>query len=230
MIGIYKITNTINGKIYIGQSVNIEERLAEHKLIPFRQNRPTYQYPLYTDMRQYGVNNFSFEILEECKKKELNQKEQFYIALYDSYHNGYNQTLGGDHTATGDSSNHHILTEQQVMDIRVRYNNHETRWSVYQDYKDIISADTFSHIWLGRTWAWCMPEVFTKENKEWHNKNLGEPSLIGHSKLTFQDIRDIRNLKKLKNKRIIVYEKYKDKISFSAFNAIWYNQSWKGVE
>lgn len=75
-----------------------------------------------------------------------------------------------------------------------------------------------------------MPEVFTKENKMWHNKNLGEPSLIGNSKLTFQDVKDIRNLKKLKNKRIIVYEKYKDKISFSAFNAIWYNQSWKGVE
>lgn len=75
MIGIYKITNTINGKIYIGQSVNIEERFAEHKLTPFRQNRSTYQYPLYTDMRQYGVNSFSFEILEECKKEELNQKE-----------------------------------------------------------------------------------------------------------------------------------------------------------
>lgn len=165
MIGIYKITNTINGKIYVGQSVNIEERLAEHKLIPFRQNRSTYYYPLYVDMRQYGITNFTFEILEECKREELNQKEQLYITLYNSYNNGYNQTPGGDSKATGDTSNHHILTQQQVIDIRTRYNNHETRWSVFQDYKNLVSADTFAHVWLGKTWAWCMPEVFTEENK-----------------------------------------------------------------
>ena len=73
MVGIYKIENLITGKIYIGQSVEIEERIKEHKRIPFRENRPTYNYPLYKDMRELGIENFSFQVLLECKKKKLNK-------------------------------------------------------------------------------------------------------------------------------------------------------------
>jgi len=47
MIGIYKITNKINNKTYIGQSIEIEERIKEHKRIPFRSTSPAYNYPLY---------------------------------------------------------------------------------------------------------------------------------------------------------------------------------------
>lgn len=90
MIGIYKITNNINHNVYIGQSVEIEERIKEHRRIPFRKNRPTYTYPLYVEMREYGLENFSFEILEECRKEDLNELELYYIKLYDSFNNGYN--------------------------------------------------------------------------------------------------------------------------------------------
>ena len=55
MVGIYKIENLITGKIYIGQSVEVEERIKEHKRIPFRENRPTYNYPLYKSFRKYGL-------------------------------------------------------------------------------------------------------------------------------------------------------------------------------
>lgn len=47
-------------------------------------------------MRKYGLNNFSFKIIEECSEKKLNDREIYWITFYDSYHNGYNETQGGD--------------------------------------------------------------------------------------------------------------------------------------
>lgn len=75
-------------------------------------------------------------------------------------------------------SNHHILSEDDVFNIRIRYANHEPRWSVFQDYKSLVSADTFAHVWTGKTWNWILPEVFTIENIEWHKEHLGELSLV----------------------------------------------------
>lgn len=86
--GIYKITNNINGKVYIGQSINIEKRWEQHKGC-YCDNL------LSKAFIKYGINNFTFEILEECNQEELDDKEIFYISYYDSYNNGYNNTLGG---------------------------------------------------------------------------------------------------------------------------------------
>ena len=96
MIGIYKITNNLNNKKYIGQSRNIEKRFNKHRSESFNKNSSHYEYPLYRAIRKYGIENFSFEIIEECKIEELNEKEEFWIKYYDSFFNGYNQTLGGD--------------------------------------------------------------------------------------------------------------------------------------
>lgn len=65
MIGIYKITNNINGKVYIGQSIDINKRWKEHK---YRSQIPNKEYDkyLYRAFRKYGLENFTFEILEEC--------------------------------------------------------------------------------------------------------------------------------------------------------------------
>lgn len=99
MIGIYKIENLLNHKCYIGQSKNIEKRLNRHKNEPFNPDSHSYDYPLYRAIRKYGIENFSFEVLEECLVSELNEKEIFYIKKYDTFYNGYNQTLGGDTTS-----------------------------------------------------------------------------------------------------------------------------------
>lgn len=92
MVGIYKITNLINGKVYIGQSTNIKHRWKEH--IQEAKNG-IKKYALYNAMRKYGVENFSFEIIEECLEEELDKKEVSYIEKYNSYYGGYNSTLGG---------------------------------------------------------------------------------------------------------------------------------------
>lgn len=65
-----------------------KEKLLEKK-------DPTYNYLLSRAFRKYGIENFSFEILEECSKEDLDDKEVYYISKYDSYFNGYNQTTGG---------------------------------------------------------------------------------------------------------------------------------------
>lgn len=91
MIGIYKITNLINGKAYVGQSNHIQKRWNDH--ITTKK-----QTPIHQAIVKYGKENFSFEVLEECKQSELNEREQYWIAFYDTYENGYNLTLGGDGT------------------------------------------------------------------------------------------------------------------------------------
>ena len=96
--GIYKITNLINGKVYIGQSINIYKRWKEHKN---KNNWNKKKQIIYSAFKKYGLDNFNFEIIEICNKKMLNEKERFYIKLYKSYvydknSNGYNATLGGE--------------------------------------------------------------------------------------------------------------------------------------
>lgn len=92
MVGIYKITNKINGKCYIGQSRNIDRRWKQHKKASKKEDSV-----LYRAMRKYGVSNFEFEVLEECTKEDLNDRETFYISYYHSFgHEGYNRTPGGN--------------------------------------------------------------------------------------------------------------------------------------
>ena len=98
MCGIYKITNLVNGKCYIGQSVDIEDRWLKHKTSAFDSNRKEYEYPIYRAIRKYGIDNFSFDVVEKCEEDDLNQLEIYYIDYFQShfYKNGYNLTNGGD--------------------------------------------------------------------------------------------------------------------------------------
>ena len=92
--GIYKITNTVNGKVYIGQSVNIYKRWERHKLLGTSCNisNPEHKYPLYMAMRKYGIDYFKFEIIDQCSQEDLNNLEEQYIRQYnsDSSSYGYN--------------------------------------------------------------------------------------------------------------------------------------------
>ena len=89
MIGIYKITNKLNGKVYIGQSVDIDTRWRQH--INAKDDML-----IHKSIQKYGAENFSFEVLLECPAEMLNDWERDMIALYDCISpNGYNLTEGG---------------------------------------------------------------------------------------------------------------------------------------
>lgn len=92
---IYKITNDINNKIYIGKTLsNIQKRFQEHK--KDSEKISLSNRPLYNAMRKYGIEHFSIEIVEEPDINILNDREIYWINYYNSYVNGYNATIGGD--------------------------------------------------------------------------------------------------------------------------------------
>lgn len=86
--GIYRITNLINGREYIGQSVNIETRWKTHISTSKNKKRKYHNYPLYKAMRKYGLENFKFEILELVPDKSvLLKKEQYHYELSNHEYN-----------------------------------------------------------------------------------------------------------------------------------------------
>lgn len=90
--GIYKITNLLNQKSYIGQAVDIGERFKEHCKAGVGIDTPNSK--LYKEMLSIGPENFSFEIIEECGRPDLNKNEAYWIKFFDTQTFGYNMTKG----------------------------------------------------------------------------------------------------------------------------------------
>lgn len=92
---IYVITNDINRKQYVGKTTDtIEKRFKAH-LEEYQKIRYEKR-PLYRAMNKYGIEHFSIQQLEECNLEILNERESYWIKQLDTFHNGYNATLGGD--------------------------------------------------------------------------------------------------------------------------------------
>lgn len=97
MYKIYKITNSINSKVYIGQTAySLKKRFSEH--INRAKSEPSITRPLYNAIRKYGAENFIIEEIESnLTKEEANIREQYWIKYFNSFKgNGYNATEGGD--------------------------------------------------------------------------------------------------------------------------------------
>lgn len=91
--GIYRITNLLSQKVYIGQSVNVSERIKTHCRCGCDIDASSTN-KLYQDMIETGIWNFSFELMEECKREELNEKEKKWIEMYQSDIYGLNTKAG----------------------------------------------------------------------------------------------------------------------------------------
>lgn len=199
--GIYKIENKINGHKYIGCSKNIYARWQEHKN-DFQQ----LDFPLYRALRKYGVDNFTFEIIEKCNIELLYEREKHWVAFYNSYNDGYNATRGGESNPAQHQPRK--ITKEEIIFIRKCYNDLMPRYIVYEMFKEKLSLSGFSKIWSGETWSEIMPEVFTEENKYYHRArlskgnsktfksdvNFNEGETNGRSKLTNEQVYDIIKL------------------------------------
>lgn len=144
MIGIYKITNTTNNKVYVGQSVYIQRRINAHKSTAFNGLDPSYNHPLYCSIRKYGVDNFLFEIIEECSIEKLNIREKFWIDYYDSMvPNGYNLAYG--------SSVVQRVTPEMVKSIILELkNSNEDSETIGEKFN--VSGRTIRSINSGQSW------------------------------------------------------------------------------
>lgn len=105
---IYKITNKVNGKSYIGQTrYTLEFRWRQH----LHKKDNVY---FHNAIKKYGAENFSLEVLEECDLDKLNSREIFYIAKYNTFENGYNLTIGGD-------GNRRLILDDKYEEIKAMY-------------------------------------------------------------------------------------------------------------
>lgn len=91
---VYVLQNLVNGKVYVGQTKSPSKRKATH----FYNARKGIARPLYAAIRKHGVENFAFEVLEECIDDVVNEREQYWVAHFDSFNpeKGYNLTSGGN--------------------------------------------------------------------------------------------------------------------------------------
>lgn len=138
--GIYKITNKINNHSYIGQSIDIKERWAKEKNRAFNPNAEEYNKTLCKAFRKYGLDNFTWEILEECSQEKLDQKEKYYIQLFDTYFNGYNETTGGQDGCNSQSK----ISKQQLLEIyNLLQNSNVSQGDIARQFnvgQDVIST------------------------------------------------------------------------------------------
>ena len=91
--GIYKITEISTEKCYIGQSKNIKERFREHMKCGLGIDTPSGN-KLYQAMLNSSIEDFTFELIEECNENDLDEKERYFIELYEAYDYGFNSNRG----------------------------------------------------------------------------------------------------------------------------------------
>lgn len=94
--GIYKITNTENGRMYIGQAVDVAARWKEHCKCGLGIGSTGYMTnKFYKALHDTGIESFTFEVLELCEKDKLNEREFYWIDFYNATTFGYNSKIGG---------------------------------------------------------------------------------------------------------------------------------------
>lgn len=186
MIGIYKITNQLNGHMYIGQSIDIEERWNEHiresslNDEKWKKNKRGEQTHLYRAIRKYGKDNFIFEIIEECQEEELNSKEIFWIAHYNTFLDPqhYNMTAGGDgmRGRAGEKSPGHKISLEEANFIKAKL---KERWTAKQirEYIPTASDGIISSINTGKSWFdenESYPLGIDNGHRKWSNEEAME--------------------------------------------------------
>lgn len=123
---IYLITNSINDKVYVGQTIqSVSKRFSSHK----SSAKAGQAGALYNAMRKHGVENFQVEILEDnIKASALDCAEIEYIKKYNSFKKGYNNTIGGEGTSFYD------FTDEERLDIGLMYEEKNTMTPICKKY------------------------------------------------------------------------------------------------
>ena len=148
------------GEKYIGKSVNCLNRYNKHISAAKNPNNKEYNSRLHRAIRKHGIEAFSYRIIEECDKENLNEREMFYINLYNSKENGFNNTIGGDYAPTLSK-----LSDDDVAEIKELLGKSDiTMTEIANKFKMAISS--ISGINSGDIWPDPVLEYPIRKKKE----------------------------------------------------------------
>lgn len=146
---IYKITNKLNGKIYIGQTTNPTRRFQEHRARGYGNEEEKI---LYKAFDKYGISNFSFEIIEEVEN--YNEREKYWIKFYNCISpNGYNMSEGGENPPVFYGKNHPLCSHSEEIVSLVKKMLKETKITSSEIAKVTgYNTSSINRINLGELW------------------------------------------------------------------------------
>lgn len=222
---IYCYTNKINGKRYIGQTINPQLRYSAHKSSYQNPKDKEYDSLLHRAFRKYGFENFQYEILAKDIDSidVLNELENYYIKQFNcKAPTGYNVEDGGKNCAKPKTLEHRKkeiwgqakLTEEEVIELRKAYQDKKSPTEIYNEkYKNRLHYNSFLNIWVGKRYGLIMPEVFQNGR---------------HTKLTDDIVKQIRKTRETEN---LSYDKLAKTygISKGTIADIIKHRTWKNV-
>ena len=126
--GVYKITNTITGDFYIGSSKDVKRRWAAHKIPSTWNKYPNNQ--MYHDMKNYGVDKFEFQILEEAEIEQLKETEQQFIEILKPTYNDRNAN-GWNIERRKETKNKYEKTDKRKESHRKACNKYDNQLCLY---------------------------------------------------------------------------------------------------
>lgn len=196
--GIYKITNIVDNKVYIGQSVDVETRIKRHKSdLKNKKHRNSLLQRAYD---KYG--KFKYEIIEHCEIAMMDDKEVYWIAYHKSTNRdyGYNFESGGNinkimHEETKDKiresnkGSSDLLTEDNVREIKMAIHLGIAQTELVELFN--VSDSTISKIAKGVNWYWVLPQFNNSHEHHYINAKKDRKNKIlelWNKRLSYRDI------------------------------------------
>ena len=193
---IYKITNNINNKLYIGQTIKTRptDRFSQHKYIANHLQTEKGNSYLHRAMANYGVNNFTFEVIEQIDNTLLNERQQYWIKFYNSLApNGYNLTQGGSGTK-GYSRSQTLNEKLKRQDSNKKFyiNNPQAKQKASQRTKKLWQNEEYRKKVTDSVHNFYdnHPDIFSGENNPMYGKK--------HTQEAKEKIQQAANKRKLK--------------------------------
>lgn len=185
---IYKITNKLNGKIYIGQTNNPTRRFQEHRARGYGQEGEKI---LYKAFDKYGISNFSFEIIEEVEN--YNEREKYWIKFYNCINpNGYNMSEGGENPPVFHGEKHPLCSHSEDTVMLVKKMLKETKISSSDIAKTTgyntssINRINLGELWFDKNEIYPLRKDGTSQGKE--ERCLAIIGDLLHTKMTQKEI------------------------------------------
>ena len=217
---IYSYKNKTNGKRYIGQTINPQQRKSAHI-----SDSTHIDTKFYRAVRKYGWDNFEYEILAESEdRNELDKLEVDFIKSFNSIENGYNIRSGGEHPTMGEETRKKLqqtnafqnaeLSEKEIIELRIAYLNYDSPSQIYNEkYKDRLHFNSFLNIWTGARYAYIMPEVFEQRQgrKKYNETEVKEIRRIREEeKLSYDKLSKLFGIPKPTIADIVKYRTWKN--------------------